>query len=176
MEFTFKFLQNGTWHNQYPDSFSQKFIVPTDVGDVYLVGIPEDDSKYQNSNMNIVPQSPPVESSDFLSGGPTAAGGPSLMSYPLMLTTPWYTAASAHPSTGYNSIVHQTADKMSHSNTPSSVLNVSIIIGGNTGKRGNAASNSMALFKNTMNKLGPKAIPPKQQKNGYSSSTSSNSC
>ena len=76
----------GLW---YPDSFSQKFIVPTDVGDVYLVGIPEEDPKYENSNMNIVPQSPPVEILDFLSSGPTAAGGASLMSPPpLMLTTP----------------------------------------------------------------------------------------
>ena len=55
-----KFLQNGTWHNQYPDSFVPKFIVPTDVGDVYLVGIPEEDPKYENNNMNIVPQSSPV--------------------------------------------------------------------------------------------------------------------
>ena len=66
-----------------------------------------------------------------------------------MLTTLWDTAASAHPSTGYNSIIHQTAGQMSDSNTPSSVLNMSFI-GGNTGKRGNAASNSMALFKNTI--------------------------
>ena len=44
-----KFLQNGTWHNQYPDRFSQKFIVPTDIGDVYLVGISEEDPKYENS-------------------------------------------------------------------------------------------------------------------------------
>ena len=66
-----------------------------------------------------------------------------------MLTTLWYTAASAHPSTGYNSIIHQTAGQMSDSNTPSSVLNMSFI-GGNTGKRGNAASSSMALFKNTI--------------------------
>ena len=60
-------------HNQYPDSISQKFIVPTDVGDVYLDGISEEDPKYENNNMNIVPQSPSVESA-FLSGGPTAAG------------------------------------------------------------------------------------------------------
>ena len=126
--------------------------------------------------MNIVPQSPPIESSEFLSGGPTAAGGASLMSSRLVLTTPWYTAASAHPSTGYNSIVHQTAGQMSNSNTPSSVLNMSVI-GGNTGKRRKAASNSKALFKNTINKLGPKAVLPKQQKgyNGYSSNTCSNS-
>ena len=139
-----KFLQNGTWHNQYPDSFSQKFIVPTDVGDVYLVGIPEEDPKYENNNMNIVPQSPPIESSEVLSGGPTAAGGASLMSSPLVLTTPWYTAASAHPSTGYNSIVHQTAGQMSNSNTQSSVLKMSVI-GGNT-ERGNADSNSKAIY------------------------------
>ena len=126
--------------------------------------------------MNIFPQSPPVESLEFLSCGPTAAGGASLMSSALMLTTPWYTAASAHPSTSYNSIVPQTAGQMSNSYTSLSVLNMSVI-GGNTGKRGNAASNSMALFKNTMNKLGPKAVPPKRQKgyNGYSSSTCSNS-
>ena len=49
------------------DSFSQKFIVPTDVEDVYLVGIPEEDPKYKNNNMKIVPQSPSVES-EFLSG------------------------------------------------------------------------------------------------------------
>ena len=70
-----KFSQNGTWHNQYSDSFSQTFIVSTDVGDVYLVGIPEEDPKYENNNLNIVPQSPSVESLEFLSGGPTAAGG-----------------------------------------------------------------------------------------------------
>ena len=35
------------------------------------------------------------------------------------------------------------------------------VIGGTTGKRGNAASKSMALFKDTMEKLGPKAVPPK---------------
>ena len=81
-----KFLQNGTWHNQYPDSFFPKFIVPTDVGDVYLVGIPEEDPKYENNNMNIVPQSSSVESLEFLTGGPTAAGGASLMLSPLMLT------------------------------------------------------------------------------------------
>ena len=42
---------------------------------------------------------------------------------------------------------------------------------GTTRKRGNAANN-MALFKNTMNKLGPKSVPPKQQKgyNGFLSS------
>ena len=126
--------------------------------------------------MNIVPQSPPVESLEFLSCGPTAVGGASLMSSALMLTTPWYTAVSAHPSTSYNSIVHQTAGQMSKSYTSLSVLNMSVV-GGNTGKRGNAASNSMALFKNTMNKLGRKAVPPKRQKgyNGYSSSTCSNS-
>lgn len=39
------------------NQFSQKFIVPTDVGDVYFVGTPEDDLKYENSNMNIVTQS-----------------------------------------------------------------------------------------------------------------------
>ena len=157
-----KFLQNGTWHNQYPHSFSQKFIVPTDERDVYLVGIPEEDPKYENNNMNIVPQSPSVESLEFLSGGPIAAGGASMMSSSLMLTPSWYTSPSAYPSTGYNSIVHQTAGHMSNIGT--------------TGKRGNAA-NSMALFKNTMNKLGPKAVPPKRQKgyNGYSSSVCSNS-
>ena len=172
-----KFLQNGTWHNQYPDSFSQKFIVPAEVRDVYLVAIPEEDPKYENSNMNIVPQSPPVESLEFLSGDPTAAGAATLMSSPLILTTPWYAAASVHPSTGYNNIVHQTAGQIANSNTPSSVLNMSVIGGDNTGKRGNAASNNMALFKNTINKLGPKAVPPKRQKryNEYSSSTCSNS-
>ena len=62
-----------------------------------------------------------------------------------MLTPPWYAAASAHPSTGYNSIFHQTAGQMSNSNTPSSnVLNMSAI-GGTTGKKGNAASISIAL-------------------------------
>ena len=106
--------------------------------------------------MNIVPQLPSVESLEFLSGGPAAARRASLMSFPLMLTPPWYTATSANPSTGYNSIFHQTAGQMSNRNTPSStVLNMSVI-GGTTGKRGNAASNSMALFKNTLNKLGPK--------------------
>ena len=88
-----------------------------------------------------------------MSGGPTAAGRASLMSSPLMLTTP-------HPSTGYDSIAHQTAGQMFNSNTPSSVLNMSVIRG-STGIRGNAPSNSMALFKNTMNKLGPKVVPPK---------------
>ena len=80
------------------------------------------------------------------------------MSSSLMLTPPWYTAPSAYPSTGCNSIVHQTAGHMPNSGT--------------TGKRGNTA-NSMDLFKNTMNKLGPRAVLPKRQKgyNGYSSST-----
>ena len=90
-----KFLQNGTWHNQYPDSFSQKFIVPTDVGDVYLVGIPEEDPKYENNNMNIVPQSPPVESLEFLSGGPTAAGGAPLMLSPDVNNTLVYSNISS---------------------------------------------------------------------------------
>ena len=99
----------------------------------YLVGIPEEDPKYENNNMNIVPQSPSVESLEFLSGGPTAAGGASLMSSSLMLTAPWYTAPSAYPSTGYSSIVHQTAGHMSNNS-------------GTTGKRGNTA-NSMTLFK-----------------------------
>ena len=168
-------MEHGINNTEYPDSFSQKFIVPTDVGDVYLVGIPEEDPKYEENNMNIVPQLPSVESLEFLSGGPAAARKVSLMSFPLMLTPPWYTATSANPSTGYNSIFHQTAGQMSNRNTPSStVLNMSVI-GGTTGKRGNAASNSMALFKNTLNKLGPKAIPPKRQKgySGYSSSTCS---
>ena len=40
------------------------------------------------------------------------------MSSPLMLTPPWYAATSAHPSTAYNSIFHQTAGQMSNSNTP----------------------------------------------------------
>ena len=61
-----KFLQNGTRYNQYPDSFSQKFIVPTDVGDVYLVGIPEEYPKYENNHMNIVSQSPSVESLELV--------------------------------------------------------------------------------------------------------------
>ena len=84
-----KFLQNGTWHNQYPDGFSQKFIVPTDVGDVYLVGIPEEDPKYENNNMKIVPQSPSVESLEFLSGGPTACSRRSIINVvPLDVNTP----------------------------------------------------------------------------------------
>ena len=74
-----KFLQNGTWHNQYTDSISQKFIVPTDVGDVYLVGIPEEDPRYENNNMNIVSQSPSVESLEFLSGGSTACSRRSII-------------------------------------------------------------------------------------------------
>ena len=50
--------------------------------------------------------------------------------------------------TGYNSIVHQTAGHMPNNGTP--------------GKRGNVANSIMALFKNTMNKLvGTKAVPPK---------------
>ena len=65
-------MEHGINNTEYPDSFSQKFIVPTDVGDVYLVGIPEEDPKYENNNMNIVPQSPSVESLEFLSRGPTA--------------------------------------------------------------------------------------------------------
>ena len=72
-ELGIQFLQNGIWHNEYPDSFSQKFIVPTDVGDVYLIGIPEEDSKYEHNNMNIVPQSPSAESLEFLSGGPNCS-------------------------------------------------------------------------------------------------------
>ena len=56
-----KFQQDGTWHNQYPGSFSLKFIVPTDVGDVYRAGIPKGDPKYENNNMNIVPQLPSVD-------------------------------------------------------------------------------------------------------------------
>ena len=93
-----KIFKNGTWHNQYLDSFTQKFIVPFDVRDVYLVGILlEVDPKYENNNLNIVPQLPYVESLEFLSGGPTA--GASLMSIPLKLTPPLYTAASAYPLT-----------------------------------------------------------------------------
>ena len=56
-----KFQQDGTWHNQYPGSFSLKFIVPTDVGDVYRAGITKGDPKYENNNMNIVPQLPSVD-------------------------------------------------------------------------------------------------------------------
>ena len=86
----------------------------------------------ENNNTNIVPKSPSLESWGFLSGGvtggPNAAGGASLISSPLMLTPPWYTAAWPYPSTGYNTIVHQTTGHISNSNTPSSVLNVSVIV------------------------------------------------
>ena len=93
-----KISKNGAWHNQYLDSFTQKFIVPFDVRDVYLVGILlEVDPKYENNNLNIVPQLPYVESLEFLLGGATA--GASLMSIPLKLTPPLYTAASAYPLT-----------------------------------------------------------------------------
>ena len=49
------------------------------------------------------------------------------------------------------------------------------VIGVATGKRGYAANN-IALFTTTMNKLGPKAVPPKRQKgyNSYSTSTCTN--
>ena len=78
-------------------TFSQIFIVPTDVGDVYLVDILEEDPKYENNNKKVVPQWPSVESLEFLSGGSTAAGGASLVSSPLVLTPPWYIATLAHP-------------------------------------------------------------------------------
>ena len=97
LEIHIKVLQDGTCHNQYSESFSQKFIVPTDVGDVYLVDILEEDPKYENNNKKVVPQWPSVESLEFLSGGPTAAGGASFMSSPLVLTPSWYIATSAHP-------------------------------------------------------------------------------
>ena len=54
--------------------------------------------------MNIVPQSPSVESLELSLGGPTA-GGASLMLSPVM--SPWYITASAYPSTDYCSIVYQ---------------------------------------------------------------------
>ena len=91
-------MEHGIINTQIA-TFSQIFIVPTDVGDVYLVGVPEEDPNNENDNMNIVPQSSSVESLEFLSGGPLhAAGGSSLMSSHLILTPPWYTATSAHPS------------------------------------------------------------------------------
>ena len=120
-------MEHGIINTQIA-TFSQIFIVPTDVGDVYLVGVPEEDPNNENDNMNIVPQSSSVESLEFLSGGPLhAAGGASLMSSHLILTHPWYTATSAHPSTDYNSVFYQKAGQMSNSNTPSSsVLNMSV--------------------------------------------------
>ena len=80
--------------------------------------------------MNIVPQSPSVESLELSLGGPTA-GGASLMLSPVM--SPWYITASAYPSTDYCSIVYQTSEHISNKNTPSSVLNM-LIIGGATRK------------------------------------------
>ena len=150
-------MEHGIINTQMA-TFSQIFIVPTDVGDVYLVSVPEEDPNNENNNMNIVPQSSSVESLEFLSGGPLhAAGGASLMSSHLILTPPWYTATSAHPSTDYNSVFYQKAGQMSSSNTPSSsVLNMSVSYWWYNRKKRKAASNSMALFKNTLNKLGPK--------------------
>ena len=130
--------------------------MPANVRDVYHVGIPEEDPKIKNNYMNIVPQSQSLELLEFFSSSPIT-GETSLMLSPSHGNT-----TMAYPSTGNNSIVHQTAGFISNSNTPSSVLNMPII-GAVTGNRGNASKN-IALFKNTKGKLGLKAVLPKIQK------------
>ena len=75
----------------------------------------------------------PEGSWEVLSGGHNA-GWTSLMSFPLMLTSPWYATASAYPQTSSNTIALQTSGHISNTNTLSSVLSMSTIANSGTEK------------------------------------------
>ena len=56
------------------------------------------------------------------------------MSFPLMLTSPWYATASAYPQTSSNTIALQISGHISNTNTLSSVLSMSTIANRGTEK------------------------------------------
>ena len=75
----------------------------------------------------------PEGSWEVLSRGHNA-GWTSLMSFPLMLTSPWYATASAYPQTSSNTIALQISGHISNTNTLSSVLSMSTIVNSGTEK------------------------------------------